>query len=269
MRRYSDAGRRPNRSPVALEPAGYPDLARAQPGRHARLAALWLILVGREIKQRVRDELNLTASVGIAPNKFLAKMASDHGKPDGLLIVRAGEEAEFLRDLPVREIFGVGKVTARRMTEQGIHTIGQLAERSRERLRQTFGKQGERLYELARGIDDSDVVADTEAKSISHETTFDVDIGDEKHLRATIGLLADRVSARLRQEELVGSTIGVKVRLADFTTLTREKTLKEPVNADNEILTIAWRFAGKSFSYCRLSFAHWPLIFLSKTGPGG
>ena len=196
--------------------------------------------IGREIKQRVRDELDLTASVGIAPNKFLAKMASDHSKPDGLLIIKQGEEAEFLRDLPVREIFGVGKVTARRMTEQGIHTIGQLAERSRQRLKQAFGKQGERLYELARGIDDIEVVADTEAKSISHETTFDVDVGDEKQLRKTIGLLADRVSARLRQEELTGSTIGVKVRLADFTTLTREKSLKEPVNADNEILAIAW-----------------------------
>jgi DNA polymerase-4 len=196
--------------------------------------------IGREIKQRVREELNLTASVGIAPNKFLAKMASDHSKPDGLLIIKPGEEEEFLRDLPVREIFGVGKVTARRMTEQGIHTIGHLAERSRERLRQVFGKQGERLYELARGIDNGEVVADTEAKSISHETTFDVDVGDEKKLRRTIGLLADRVSARLRQEELAASTIGVKVRLADFTTLTREKSLKEPVDADNEIVTIAW-----------------------------
>jgi DNA polymerase-4 len=202
--------------------------------------------IGREIKQRVRDELNLTASVGIAPNKFLAKMASDHSKPDGLLVVKAGEEAEFLRDLPVREIFGVGKVTARRMTEQGVHTIGQLAERSRQGLRQAFGKQGERLYELARGIDDAEVVADTEAKSISHETTFDVDVGDERQLRTTIGLLSDRVSARLRQEELVGSTIGIKVRLADFTTLTREKSLEEPVDADNEILAIAWSLFEKT-----------------------
>ena len=197
--------------------------------------------IGREIKARVRDELDLTASVGIAPNKFLAKMASDHGKPDGLVVVKPGEETEFLRDLPVRQIFGVGKVTARRMTERGIRSIGQLAEMTRQELRRAFGKQGERLYELARGIDESEVVAETEAKSISHETTFDVDVGEEKGLRKTLAALSDRVSARLRQEGLVASTVGVKVRLADFTTLTREQSLKEPVDADNEIFSIAWK----------------------------
>lgn len=196
--------------------------------------------IGREIKQRVRDELDLTASVGIAPNKFLAKMASDHGKPDGLLVIKPGEEEAFLRDLPVREIYGVGKVTARRMTELGISTIGRLEEMSRQDLRRAFGKQGERLYELARGIDESEVIAETEAKSISHETTFDVDVGDEKQLRRTLAALSDRVSARLRQEELAASTVGIKVRLADFTTLTRERSLKEPVDGDNEIFSMAW-----------------------------
>lgn len=196
--------------------------------------------VGREIKERVRGELDLTASVGIAANKFLAKMASDHGKPDGLVIVKLGEEAEFLRDLPVRLIYGVGKVAARRMTERGIGTIGQLAEMSRQELRRLFGKQGERLCELARGIDESEVVAEAEAKSISHETTFDVDIGEAKMLRRTLASLSDRVSGRLRQEELVASTVGVKVRLADFTTLSRERSLAEPVDADNEIFSIAW-----------------------------
>lgn len=196
--------------------------------------------IGREIKRRVRDELDLTASVGIAPNKFLAKMASDHGKPDGLLVIKPGEEEAFLRDLPVREIYGVGKVTARRMTELGILTIGRLEEMSRQDLRRAFGKQGERLYELARGIDESEVIAETEAKSISHETTFDVDVGDEKQLRRTLAALSDRVSARLRQEELAASTVGIKVRLADFTTLTRERSLKEPVDGDNEIFSMAW-----------------------------
>lgn len=196
--------------------------------------------IGREIKRRVRDELDLTASVGIAPNKFLAKMASDHGKPDGLLVIKPGEEEAFLRDLPVREIYGVGKVTARRMTELGILTIGRLEEMSRQDLRRAFGKQGERLYELARGIDESEVIAETEAKSISHETTFDVDVGDEKQLRRTLAVLSDRVSARLRQEELAASTVGIKVRLADFTTLTRERSLKEPVDGDNEIFSMAW-----------------------------
>ncbi len=196
--------------------------------------------IGREIKQRVHDELRLTASVGIAPNKFLAKMASEHGKPDGLVVIKPGEEDAFLFTLPVSEVYGVGKVTARRMTEHGIETIGQLAEMSRERLRRLFGKQGERLHELSHGIDESEVVAEAEAKSISHETTFDSDVGDTKRLRKTLGLLSDRVAARLRQEELVAGTVGVKVRLADFTTLTRERSLKEPVCADNEILSVAW-----------------------------
>ena len=196
--------------------------------------------IGREIKERVRDELDLTASVGVAPNKFLAKMASEHCKPDGLLVIKPGDEADFLRDLPVREVYGVGKVTARRMAERGIGAVGQLAEMSRQELRRAFGKQGERLYELARGIDDSEVVADTEAKSISHETTFDVDVDDEKRLRRTLGVLSDRVSARLRQEDLVASTVSVKVRLADFTTLTRERSVKQPLDADNEIFSMAW-----------------------------
>ncbi len=96
--------------------------------------------IGREIKDRVRKELNLTASVGIAPNKFLAKMASDYRKPNGFVVIKPGEEADFLRDLPVQKIYGVGKVTARRLTEQGIETVGQLAELPREHLRRLFGK---------------------------------------------------------------------------------------------------------------------------------
>jgi len=196
--------------------------------------------IGREIKGRVRDELGLTASVGIAPNKFLAKIASDHEKPDGLVVIKPGEESEFLFALPVGAIHGVGKVTARRMTEHGIETVGRLAEMSREKLRRLFGKQGERLHELSHGIDENEVIAETEAKSISHETTFDVDVGDEKRLRKTLGLLSDRVGVRLRQEGLVSGTVGVKVRLADFTTITRERSLAEPVDADNEIFSLAW-----------------------------
>ncbi len=195
--------------------------------------------IGREIKKRVRDELNLTASVGIAPNKFLAKMASDHGKPDGFVVVRPGGESDFLRDLPVRSIFGVGKVTASRMLEHGIETIGQLAEKSRDELKRLFGKYGERLHELSHGIDDEEVIAEAEAKSISHETTFETDVGDAEELRKTLGLLSDLVGARLREEQLVARTIGVKVRLADFTTMNRERTLSEPIDADNQIFSVA------------------------------
>ncbi|GAB4333017.1 MAG: DNA polymerase IV [Candidatus Abyssubacteria bacterium] len=197
--------------------------------------------IGHSIKRRVRDELALTASVGIAANKFLAKMASEHGKPDGFVVIRAGEEAEFLRNLPVQQIHGVGKVTAKRMTELGIETIGQLSERSREELRRMFGKQGERLYELSRGIDDEEVVAEAEAKSISHETTFERDTDDVEVIRRTFAELSDMVGSRLREEGLVARTIGIKVRLADFTTMTRERTLSEPADTDDRIFQMSWK----------------------------
>jgi DNA polymerase-4 len=196
--------------------------------------------IGREIKNRVRNELDLTASVGIAPNKFLAKMASDKDKPDGLVIIHPGEEAEFLRNMPVKAIHGVGKVTSRRMSQLGLYTIGRLAEMTREELKRLFGKYGERLYDLSRGIDDDEVVPDAEAKSISHEVTFEFDIDDTGEIRRTLGALSDRVGARLRQGQLLTRTIGIKVRLADFSTMNRERSLAEPVDADNLIFSIAW-----------------------------
>ncbi len=196
--------------------------------------------IGREIKTRVRHELALTASVGIAPNKFLAKMASDREKPDGFVVVRPGEESDFLRDMPVGAIHGVGRVTARRMSELGLRTIGQLAQMTREELSRIFGKYGERLHELSRGIDDSEVIPDAEAKSISHELTFDLDIEEKGEIRRTLGVLSDRVGARLRQGDLVARTIGIKVRLADFTTKSRERTLAEPVDTDNVVFSTAW-----------------------------
>jgi len=196
--------------------------------------------IGREIKQRIKNELNLTASVGIAPNKFLAKIASDHGKPDGYVVVSPGEEVAFLKGLPVQRLPGVGKVTARRMSDLGLGTIGQLAAKSREELRRLFGKYGERLHELSHGVDNDEVIAEAVAKSISHETTFEVDVDDGESLRKTLALLSDRVSVRLRQEQLVAKTIGVKVRLADFTTMHRERTLLEPVDTDDQIFSVAW-----------------------------
>jgi DNA polymerase-4 len=201
--------------------------------------------IGREIKERVRDELDLTASVGIAPNKFLAKIASDLQKPDGFVVVQPGEEMDFLRDLPVSRIPGVGKVTARRMNELGIETVGKLSRMSRTDLRQLFGKSGERLYELSRGIDESEVIAEAQAKSISHETTFQQDISDIGHIRRTFAVLADRVGTRLREESLSARTIGIKVRLADFTTMNRERSLDEPIDADDRIFSIAWDLFGK------------------------
>jgi DNA polymerase-4 len=196
--------------------------------------------IGRESKKRVRNELNLTASVGIAPNKFLAKIASDYRKPDGFVVIQPGGEADFLRDLPVHKIYGVGKVMTRKLGDHGIETVGRLADLPREHLRRLFGKQGEHLYDLSRGIDDNPVIAEAEAKSISQETTFDVDIDDNDELRRTLARLSDRVGARLREEGLVSKTVGIKVRLADFTTMHRERTLLDPVSSDDQIFSVAW-----------------------------
>ncbi len=196
--------------------------------------------MGHEIKQRIMNELNLTASVGIAPNKFLAKIASDYGKPNGFVVIKSGEEVSFLKSLSVQRLPGVGKVTARRMSDLGFESIGQLAAKSREELRRLFGKYGERLHELSRGVDNDEVIAEAVAKSVSHESTFEVDVDDRELLRRTLALLSDQVSVRLRQEQLVAKTIGVKVRLADFTTMHRERTLLEPVDADDQIFSVAW-----------------------------
>jgi DNA polymerase-4 len=196
--------------------------------------------IGSEIKHRIKTDLDLTASVGIAPNKFLAKVASDYGKPDGFVVVKPGKEVDFLRDLSIQRIPGVGKVTTRRMAELGMETIGQLAEKSQEELRRLFGKHGERLHGLSHGIDDDEVIAEAETKSISHETTFETDVDDSDMLRKTLALLSDKVSVRLREEKLVAKTIGTKVRLADFTTMHRERTLLEPVDADDQIFSVVW-----------------------------
>jgi DNA polymerase-4 len=126
------------------------------------------------------------------------------------------------------------------MSQLGLYTIGRLAEMTREELRRAFGKYGERLYELSHGIDDDEVVPEAEAKSISHEVTFEFDVDDPGEIRRTIAALSDRVGSRLRQGQLLAGTVGIKVRLADFSTMRRERTLAEPVDADNLIFSAAW-----------------------------
>ena len=140
--------------------------------------------IGRKIKQDIRKELNLIASVGVAPNKYLAKLASDMDKPDGFTMITADAIDATLEPLPVSRIWGVGKVTKQKFDSLNIQTIGQLKQLSVDELKTHFGASGEHFWKLARGIDDRQVIADREAKSISHETTFAVDVVDMEVLRA-------------------------------------------------------------------------------------
>jgi len=181
--------------------------------------------IGRQIKRRIREELGLVASVGVAPNKFIAKIASDLEKPDAFVVVREHEIQQFLDPLPVKRLWGVGRATETAFQRLGLSTIGDVRRTSREVLLQHFGQTGVHLWELAHGIDHRAVVPDREAKSVSHETTFPVDLADPETLRAWVLELADQVGRRLRRNDLRGRTVQLKVRFADFRTITRARTL--------------------------------------------
>jgi DNA polymerase-4 len=191
--------------------------------------------IGRQIKQRIRDEVQLVVSVGVAPNKFLAKIASDLQKPDALVVVDPDGVQEFLDPLPVGRLWGVGKVTGKVFDRLGIRTIGQLRGIPIETLKELFGAAGEHYWQLARGIDCRRVVPDREAKSISHETTFAADINDPEALRAWLLELVEQVARRLRRHNLKGRTVELKVRFADFQTVSRSITLSEPTCATQEL----------------------------------
>ena len=192
--------------------------------------------IGRQIKQRIRSELQLVASVGVAPNKFVAKIASDLKKPDGFVVVEADQVQSFLDPLPVGRLWGVGKVTGQVFEQMAIRTIGQLRQLPVEAFTGRFGSSGEHYWQLAHGIDDRQVVPDREAKSISAETTFAEDISDMEVLRAWLVDLVEQVARRLRRHEIKGRTIELKVRFADFKTITRSLTLAEPTNITQELL---------------------------------
>ncbi len=190
------------------------------------------VRVAREIKRRIREEVgDLTASVGIAPNKFLAKIASDLEKPDGLVVVPVERVEEFLRPLPVARLWGVGKKTQPLLEKLGIRTIGDLARFPRDELVQRFGAWGIRLWELAHGMDDRPVVPASPAKSISQETTFEQDVDDVELLERTLLELVDHVTREMRDADVRGRTVTLKIRLEDFSTFTRSRTLSEATNA--------------------------------------
>ena len=208
--------------------------------------------VGRQIKESIRSELNLVASVGIAPNKFLAKIASDLEKPDGFVQVDPRGVQAFLDPLPVGRLWGVGRQTSKVFQRLGVHTIGQLRALPLSVLTSHFGSHGEHLSKLAHAIDNRPVVPDREAKSISNETTFATDLDDQESLRAWLLELTEQVARRLRRHALRGRTVEIKVRFADFQTITRSRKLPEPTNstqalweqANTLLSTFGWRTAS-------------------------
>ena len=191
--------------------------------------------IANAIKQAISNELSLVASVGIAPNKFIAKIASDLDKPDGFVEVMPGEVQAFLDPLPVSRIWGVGKATGKELDRLGITTIAQLRQQSEAVLQDRFGKFGNHLWRLANGMDDRPVVSDSEAKSISNETTFDSDISNRDTLRAWLMELTEQVCWRLRQQDLFGRTVQIKLRFADFSTITRSHTLPEATQQTKQV----------------------------------
>lgn len=200
-----------------------------------------------QLQARIRRELGLPCSLGVAANKLVAKIATDVGKaavnsgdyPNAIQIVPPGEERIFLDPLPSRALWGVGPKTAEKLAELGIHTIGDIARSTPGLLESRFGKNGRDLVVRAHGIDAREVETERETKSISQETTFAVDVRDDTHLRRTLHEQAEEVSRRLRRERLTGVTIKLKLRWSDFTTLTRQTTLDHPTDRADEIARIA------------------------------
>jgi DNA polymerase-4 len=195
----------------------------------------------RAVKRRVMEATGLTCSVGIAPNKLLAKIASDLQKPDGITIIGENDIRSRIWPLPVRKIPGIGPVTERRLKEAGIETVGQLAATPQEVLAQVFGpSHGAYLHEAAHGIDDRPLVTHWEPKSRSRETTFEQDTANWQSIARTLAALAREVAADLREDGYRGRTVGIKVRFADFRTHTREKTLAAPTDAADVIRKAAF-----------------------------
>src|SRR4026209_2641374 len=244
-RRYQQASRdvmavlrrfTPQVEPISIDEA-FMDVTGSRPlfGEGPEIAAA--------IKAAARDDVGLTASVGVARTKLVAKIASDLRKPDGLVIVPPGEEAAFLAPLAITRLRGVGAKSAAALREYGVQTIGDLAALPDDLLIRRFGKYGASLGDRARG-GDADPVGDRDAaKSVSHEHTFDIDTSDREVIERTILGMAEGVAGRLRDSGVKASTVTVKIRDSSFRTITRERTLPEPTDLTEPIFRTAIELA--------------------------
>lgn len=191
--------------------------------------------IGRAIKEEIRSAVHLTASVGIAPNKFLAKMASDMNKPDGLCIIPYGREREVLAPLPVRRLWGVGSVTEKKLLAAGFRTITDIQEAAQEKLSALLGNQGPLLKALSLGIDERPIISSRQVKSIGDESTYEYDLTDRPTIDREIAIHSDIVAQRLRRHDLAARTISLKIRFASFKTIMRSLSLEEGTNLQETI----------------------------------
>ena len=202
--------------------------------------------IAKEIKKRIKDETDLTCSIGLAPNKLLAKIASDMHKPDGLTIISEDDIRSHIWPLSVRKLWGVGPKTEAYLKEMGIRTIGDLASLSLDRLIEEFGQSyGNYLHEASRGIDESPLITHWEPKSISRETTFQRDVDNWQMIAKTLVGLTKEVVASMKEEGYQGRTVTVKIRFNDFKTYTRAKTLSGHTDSEEEVRKAAFDCLGR------------------------
>jgi DNA polymerase-4 len=196
-------------------------------------------VIAKKIKKKVKNETGLVCSVGVARNKFLAKIASDLDKPDGLVIIKNEEIANILDDLSIKKIPGVGDKTAQRLNEIGIYKIKQLKKLNLSELNKLFGKNGKHLYDLIRGKDDRKVQTNEEAKSISNETTFQSDIKEMELLLKHLSQLSQKVTRRMRKKQLVGNTVFIKIKDNNFKVRTRRITVKRYIDSTDDLYKLS------------------------------
>ena len=195
--------------------------------------------VGWRIKERIKNEIGLTCSVGLAPNKFLAKMASDLQKPDGFTVITHEKARSFIAPLPVTKIFGIGGAAKQMLAQFGIATIGQLANADRSILQKVFGKNADKVQHLAMGLDDRPVIPETAPKSIGRETTFEKDLYTFEDCKAAILELSGQTGFRLRNKGYSGRTVTLKVKFKDFKIITRSISSEGDISCDEEIFNLA------------------------------
>jgi len=229
--------------PMSIDEA-YLDMSALSQAESADASLLKAVPLARHLKQRIQNERKLTATIGIASNKLLAKIASDHKKPDGLTVISDREKVSFLRPLPVRVIYDVGKVTEQTLGQAGIVTVGDLQDYAGD-LRALVGSFGPKLKQFAFGEDDRPLEIGDEIKSISNEETFLKDTEDRKVLRSCLKEQAADIAARLKHKRLGAHTVQVKVRYGNFTTLTRQFSVEEPITEAVDIYRLGCFLLGR------------------------
>jgi DNA polymerase IV len=242
MEKYAKTGREVRQMMMQLTPLVEPlsiDEAFLDLSGTERLHGMWPAKALARFAGEVERKLRITVSIGLAANKFLAKVASDLDKPRGFAVLGAGEAPAFLAAKPVSFIFGVGKASMARLARDGFHRIADLQRASEIDLMRRYGEEGRRLARLARGIDERTVHADRETKSVSSETTFDRDLAGFRSLERILWSLAEEVSARLKAKELAGSTVTLKLKTADFRIRTRARSTESPTQLASRIFAAA------------------------------